>query len=330
MTSQNRRGSGLVVLALAGLALAVLPWLMFWQQLPANLPSHFGLDGRPDGWMSREALFAVILVFDLVGAIGLVTLAMRAHRMMVAPATLTGFLAGFFLGLGIGMGMASAIPGLGALNTSAAGALGPIVVVATSLLVGAIAARLAQASARKPRRDDASPPAPALTLAPGERAVWTGSASQPLWWALGGALIVGGVLALILTREFWGWLLIVVGLGIGATFARIRVQADHTGLTVRYTALAWPSTHIRLRSIQRATPIDVIPSQWGGWGYRGTVLVAGLAAVVVRKGPGLRLDLTDGRVFVVTVDDPEGAAAVLNAEVARRPGSGGEPASGEE
>ena len=44
------------------------------------------------------------------------------------------------------------------------------------------------------------------------------------------------------------------------------------------------------------------------------------AAVVLRKGPGLRLDLVGGRVFVVTVDGPEVPASLLNAEVARRTG----------
>ena len=38
------------------------------------------------------------------------------------------------------------------------------------------------------------------------------------------------------------------------------------------------------------------------------------AAVVHRAGPGIRLDLNDGRIFVVTVHDPEAPAALHGAE----------------
>ena len=41
------------------------------------------------------------------------------------------------------------------------------------------------------------------------------------------------------------------------------------------------------------------------------------AAVVLRAGPGIRLDLHDGKVFVVTIDDPDIPARLLNAEASR-------------
>lgn len=40
--------------------------------------------------------------------------------------------------------------------------------------------------------------------------------------------------------------------------------------------------------------------------------MTGRAAVVLRRGPAVRLDLGDGRTFLVTVDDPENGAGVLN------------------
>lgn len=43
------------------------------------------------------------------------------------------------------------------------------------------------------------------------------------------------------------------------------------------------------------------------------------AAIVHRAGPGIRLDLADGKVFVVTVDNPETPVALLNAKVNRLP-----------
>ncbi len=59
--------------------------------------------------------------------------------------------------------------------------------------------------------------------------------------------------------------------------------------------------------------IDAKPRDWGGWGYRGSLFLMKQAAVVLRKGPAIRVDLKNGKVFVVTVDDPTQGVAVLNA-----------------
>jgi hypothetical protein len=48
------------------------------------------------------------------------------------------------------------------------------------------------------------------------------------------------------------------------------------------------------------------------FGYRGSLLVFGAAAVAVRRGPALRLTLRDGKTFLVTVDDAATGAALLN------------------
>ena len=63
--------------------------------------------------------------------------------------------------------------------------------------------------------------------------------------------------------------------------------------------------------------IDVRPTEWGGWGYRGSPTLMKRAAVVLRAGPGIRLDLHDGKVFVVTIDNPEIPARLLNTEASR-------------
>jgi hypothetical protein len=44
----------------------------------------------------------------------------------------------------------------------------------------------------------------------------------------------------------------------------------------------------------------------------GLLLVFGAAAVVLRRGPALRLTLRDGKTFLVTVDDAATGAALLN------------------
>jgi hypothetical protein len=77
-------------------------------------------------------------------------------------------------------------------------------------------------------------------------------------------------------------------------------------------------TGVALRDVVQAEAIDIRPLEWGGWGYRGSLRLMGRAAVVLRAGPGVRLELRGGRVLAVTVDDAETAAGLLNDLVARR------------
>ena len=92
-------------------------------------------------------------------------------------------------------------------------------------------------------------------------------------------------------------------------------------LHVAYGRLPWPRTHIAVEDIESASVVDIRPMEWGGWGYRGSLKLMQRAAVVHRAGPGIRVDLRNGKVFAVTIDDPETAVAVLNAEAARIPQS---------
>jgi hypothetical protein len=66
------------------------------------------------------------------------------------------------------------------------------------------------------------------------------------------------------------------------------------------------------------------------FGYRGSLLIFGAAAVILRRGPALKLTLRDGKTFLVTVDDAATGAALLNdllkaetAETAEGGSSGG-------
>ena len=81
-------------------------------------------------------------------------------------------------------------------------------------------------------------------------------------------------------------------------------------------------TSVPLRRIATAQAIDIHPTDWGGWGYRGSLTLMKRAAVVLRAGPGIRLDLHDGEVFVVTIDDPDRPARLLNAEASRLTAAG--------
>ena len=88
---------------------------------------------------------------------------------------------------------------------------------------------------------------------------------------------------------------------------------------MRYGLLRWPRTSVPIHRIATARAIDIRPADWGGWGYRGSLTLMKRAAVVLRAGPGIRLDLHDGKVFAVTINDPQDAVRLLNAEVSRLP-----------
>lgn len=162
------------------------------------------------------------------------------------------------------------------------------------------------------------PPSAGLPLSETSAAAWHSQAtsSWPRLIAIP-LLIVSLVTAIVGTFQAGA-----VGLLLGAVcavvalsclaFSSILVSVDRRGLTVRYGPLPWPKSHVALDSIKTASSIDVRPTEHGGWGYRGSRKLFGKAAVVVRGGDGIRVDLTDGTEFVVTVDNATQGAGVLN------------------
>ncbi len=87
---------------------------------------------------------------------------------------------------------------------------------------------------------------------------------------------------------------------------------DRQGLRIEYGPLRWPVQRIPLDEIQQAAVVDIKPGEWGGWGYRGMLRVFGKAAVVLRGGPGIVLELTGKRRLAVTVDDAGEGAGLVN------------------
>ncbi len=100
---------------------------------------------------------------------------------------------------------------------------------------------------------------------------------------------------------------------VGAPFRRVTVTIDDEEFAVDFAAPWWPAIRLARERIRRVEVVDVKPWRAGGYGYRGSLRLFGRLAVVVRPGPGLGLDLTPRGRLIVTVDDAEGAAAVLGA-----------------
>jgi len=167
-----------------------------------------------------------------------------------------------------------------------------------------------------------NPEAQALSLQPSERAVWSSRLHSRFMLFPVAALIISGLVVLFApdVPTLLGVALLVAGFA-ALSLATIGVTAGPTGVRVKYGVLPWPATTIDIDDIASASVVDVRPKDWGGWGYRGTLKMMGKAAVVLQAGPGLRLDLNDGRTFVVTIDNPETPAAVLNTELSRQQSS---------
>lgn len=298
---------------------AVVTMLVGWHRLPERLATRFAFDGSVADHMSRPALLISMIGFGLVLAVTFVLVHgpmsdARPFRVSTwdLPRLLvvTSWALAGFLGVLLFMVVASNIDARDAAEVS----MPPVALLyalGAAVVTGAIGAVLAPKSRARPL-DDQEPPV--MDLGAGEHVSWSRSISSPWLTVLGAVfVVVGPVLG-------WsvGWVaggpVVASGLLV-ALLSRAMATVDHRGLTVTFTALGWPRIRIALDKIESAVAEDVSPAQFGGWGYR---IVPGASGVVLRSGPALIVTRTSGRRFVVTVDDAETAARVLNGLRARK------------
>lgn len=106
-------------------------------------------------------------------------------------------------------------------------------------------------------------------------------------------------------------LALLVGSAIAAPFRRITVLIRQKRLTVEFAGPYWRPLVLPLDRIETVSVVDVRPMRHGGWGYRGSLRLFKRLAVVLRSGPGIRIELVGGGWLVITVDDAESACAAL-------------------
>ena len=299
-------------------SIGLVPYLAYRSDLPDRIASHFGISGRADGSMTPVVFLVVcgaMMAFGL-GACVTIALTRRRFQPMIAPSV--SAVGAFFASISAGILAITAI-GQQGLERWQDATLSPGALVAWiggSIIVAGLAAWAASSLPFEDRAEMDPPPA-AMELVPGERVFWTATLSAKWPLVLGLAILPVGLVLLLITELWIG--LVTVGVSILMTFfGRIRVTADRSGLRVGYGLFGWPRTSVPLSRIAAARAIDIHPPDWGGWGYRGSLTVMRRAAVVLRAGPGIRLDLHGGRVFAVTIDNPDKPARLLNAEVSRR------------
>lgn len=298
----SRRLASTVLLVAAPIIVAVsAAW--HHDAVPDPLPTHWDLHGHVDGSTGlAEFTIAVLLVTLTAALVGLVLVWQRA-RARAAAGPLFGWLAWLFAMLYAGTMVASA----GAARAEDVDLPWWLLVVALGVpgIVG-----LALFLLLPPRPETIVQPTPALELAPGERAVWFGSArSIAMAWIGVACALVGAVM--LFFAPLPGVVLLVVG-AVGWWMHLLTVRVDGSGVRAVWGPLGWPGRTVRLADIVAAEAIELDPMQWGGWGYR---LSPRGTALVVRRGPAIVVRRRGAGALAVTVDGADEAAALLNALV---------------
>lgn len=325
-----------VIVPLAMIALSAMVILTWLPEVPDPSVIHWrigGANGYGPPWIHLIVLIGIgggiVALFALI--------ALLAHRMprgggKSAPDGPTWSATARFLGAAslatAGLMSLVALVSVGVQRglTDAADApdITPWVVVGLVVMVGlGILGWFLQPSIpRTPGASDA--PAEPMPLAANERAVWikTVTIAPPGQIVLGGGVFITAAMTVLLLAQgvTAGWItaaatgLLIVAIVSSLTF---RVRASAAGLLVRST-VGWPKILIPADQIASARAIQVDPfAEFGGWGYR--ISADGRRGVVLRTGSALEVTRTNGRRFVVTVDDAQTAAAVL-ATAARKEG----------
>jgi hypothetical protein len=291
--------------ALPGLALLVSAW----DRLPETVASHFSLTGQADGTASRWTLLVLVvglpvLLAAVFAAVAAAPAARRGRtdpgRLMVCLSWATGVLVG-------GLGLLVVLANLDAVDPLAVAlpGVGMLAVLAATLGAGLLGWPLTPAS---PVLRVAAGAPPVLRLGATERAAWTGRCGSWQLGAIGALMVVAGVPVGLLGVPVAGVALVVGGLLV-LWCCVITVTVDRTGLAVGLGPLGLPRLRVPLAEIAEARVEDVVPLGYGGWGLR---FVPGVVAVVLRTGPAVVVTRRSGRTLVVTVDDAETAAGLLN------------------
>lgn len=315
---------GVIVPAALSIA-GVIAVIVMLPLLPDPLAVHWGVAREPDGF-GPPWIAAIIPAIGLAYTVFAVAITRAGRGEPGITFAQRGILAtGPFVTLVLSVtGAGSAYLQIGLDDATAAPSVIPV--LAVGLLTGLLAGVAAWFAL--PRHIAAGPVdvarAPVQELTPTEKAVWVRriEPSRAAATLIIGGLAVGvtGGAAVIWASAplwnlaVWAVILVVVGLAVASTmFWTIRV--DGTGFSAR-SAMGAPRFHYALSEIEGAAVTSVNPTRdFGGWGIRS--IGGGRTGIVVRSGEAIEVQRAGGRVLVVTVDDAERGAALLNGLISR-------------
>jgi len=293
-------------------ALVVALSYVLWQaKLPDPMPTHWNARGEVDGTTAvaifLSAMLAVAAAGGLLGLVAAVATGMRGwtRRVLVTVGAAIGaFAAAVWLitaGLALGHAEASQVPAptwhlLVLLPAMAAWAgIG----FATCGPIPAPPAATGRPAATLPR----------VGLLAGQRALWSESIRPGLLAYLAPLAVFAGAVVLAVTIDPWAASPLLFTGALVVYLLTTWLLVDQRGVQVAFGPWRWPRITVPLREIESADVTTVRPSEWGGWGYR---MRPNGRAMVVRRGPGVRLELSDARHFVVSTRDPATVAGLVN------------------
>jgi hypothetical protein len=280
---------------------------------------HWNASGQVNGTSTVGSFLVIPLTMTLVfwGIGALMLLAGRTSRVrfryqrwaMVSCCGVTSF----FMGLLVLTVQANLD------TTAAAASLPPVTILGVlglAVIGGLIGWALAGRPPELPPEVGPSPSTlatvPARSLGPGEHPVWERHQASWLLIALTASMIVVGLVLIPILLV--AGVIVLVSAVCCLPLASLAAIVDEQGLLVRFGPFGFPQKRIPLATIASVRADTIEPLEWGGWGYR---IAPGRSAAVLRSGPGIVVELTDGRRFAVTVDDPEGGVALLQAYLDR-------------
>lgn len=145
-------------------------------------------------------------------------------------------------------------------------------------------------------------------LAGRERAAWIGYAVNRQ--VVRSARVTAAVcLVVAIWLRWWPGLVVAVGIAGAGTLGQATVVFDGHRMRLR-PGTPWPWWSIPIHEVAAAELVTVDPARWFGWGLR---VGAGVQALIVRRGPALRLVRTRGPDIIVSVDDAPTGVALINA-----------------
>lgn len=298
-------------------------YLAMRDRLPNPLPVHWNLSGAVDGTAQISVFFGLGLGVSTVLALGVI-----AAMVFVRPAASSRIVAAlvmFGAWITAGTWLVTALVADGA--EQAHDVALPWYAIVAMLLVPALAG-VGTYALLPGRWEDAWGPEGAelagpqsLVLAPGEAVMWIDQARSRVLQTVAVLLALAGIAVLLVLPAS-----AMVGSGIAAVvlvaaavliawMSQITVRIDERGLHTLWGPLYWPRGLIPLAQIAAVRAEEIIPLQWGGWGYR--VSKRG-TAIVVRRGPGLVISRGGHRPdHAITLPHAARGAEVLQALLAR-------------
>lgn len=285
-----------------------------WSGSPNGVPDGFSSPDTAAAWIAGTCVLALVLAVVLAVGVRVRGLSPRTAQAGIAfLASVAGVVAGSWLTVTTAA-LSAADPRQAHLGPRLLWGLGLLFLGVVPLLLlrglptpqrggGAAGEQPGRHVPGRPARDQVVP----QPLAPGQPTEWAQTLRSPMLIGVL-AVVLAALVVIAVLASAWFWIAVVPLALALAAFAQLRVTVDERGLRLVSELLRLPIRRIPLVQITTASAEHIDPLQWGGWGYR---VLPGRSALLLRTGPGLVLDLRDGRQFAVTLDDAETPARLL-------------------